>query len=93
VDLPLGLDGKRRQKRVGGFATERPTRRALAQAKVDVDARLRYKARCTMSDLASEWLEAVRPNRKASTFSNWDRLMRAYNAVVAASGRAPSLTS
>ncbi len=79
VDLPPGLDGKRRQKRVSGFATERQARRALAQAKVDIDAgRLRHEARCTVGDLANEWLEAVHPNRKASTFSNWDRLMRAY---------------
>ena len=50
-----------------------------AQAKVDIDAgRLRHEARCTVGDLANEWLEAVRPNRKASTFSTWDRLMRAY---------------
>ena len=46
---------------------------------MDIDGgRLRHEARCTVGDLANEWLEAVRPNRKASTFSNWDRLMRAY---------------
>ena len=79
IDLPPGLDGKRRQKRVGGFATEREARRALAQAKLDADAgRLRYAARRTVGELAQEWLDAVGPNRKASTFSNWDRLMRAY---------------
>lgn len=54
-------------------------RRALAQAKVDIDAgRLRHGARRTVADLATEWLEAVRPNRKASTFSNYGRLIRAY---------------
>ncbi len=79
IDLPPGLDGRRHQKRVSGFATKRHARRALAQAKADIDAgRLRHEARCTVRDLANEWLEAVRPNRKASTFSNWDRLMRAY---------------
>ncbi len=79
VELPPGLDGKRRQRRASGFATEREARRALAQAKVDIDAgRLRHAARRTVGDLADEWLEAVRPNRKASTFSNWGWLMRAY---------------
>ncbi|MGA3222087.1 MAG: site-specific integrase [Acidimicrobiales bacterium] len=79
VDLPPGPDGKRRQKRVGGFATEREARRALAQSKVDIDTgRLRYGARRTVAELAAEWLEAVRPNRKASTFSNYGWLMRAY---------------
>jgi integrase len=79
VDLPPDRDGKRRQKRVSGFATEREARRALAQAKVDIDTgRLRHGARRTVADLATEWLEAVRPNRKASTFSNYGWLMRAY---------------
>lgn len=79
VDLPVGADGRRRQRRVGGFATEREARRALAQAKVDIDSgRLRYGPRRTVADLAAEWLEAVRPNRKASTFSNYGWLMRAY---------------
>jgi len=66
--LRHGTDGKRRQKRISGFATEREARRALAQAKVDIDTgRLRYGPRRTVADLATEWLEAVRPNRKAST--------------------------
>lgn len=79
VDLPPGPDGKRRQKRVGGFATEREARRALVQSKGDIDTgKLRYGARRTVAELAAEWLEAVRPNRKASTFSNYGWLMRAY---------------
>jgi integrase len=87
VDLPPSPDGKRRQRRVGGFGTEREARRALAQAKVDIDSgRLRYGARRTVGDLATEWLEAVRPNRKASTFSNYGWLMRAY--IVPRVGRA-----
>jgi hypothetical protein len=79
IDLPPGPDGKRRQRRVSGFASERAARRALAQTTVDVDAgRLRHGPRRTVADLAAEWLEAVRPNRKASTVSNYGWLMRAY---------------
>ena len=79
IDLPPGLDGKRRQRRAGGFASERAARRALAQTKVDIDAgRLRHGPRRTVADLAAEWLDAVQPNRKASTFSNYGWLMRAY---------------
>ncbi len=79
IDLPPGPDGKRQQRRASGFATEREARRALAQAKVDIDAgRLRHGVRRTVADLAAEWLEAVHPNRKASTFSNYGWLMRAY---------------
>jgi integrase len=79
IDLPPGPDGKRRQRRVSGFASERAARRALAQTRVDVDAgRLRHGPRRTVADLAAEWLEAVRPNRKASTVSNYEWLMRAY---------------
>jgi integrase len=79
IDVPPGPDGKRRQRRVSGFASERAARRALAQTKVDIDAgRLRHGPRRTVADLAAEWLEAVRPNRKASTVSNYGWLMRAY---------------
>jgi integrase len=79
IDLPLGAEAKRRQRRVSGFATERTARRALAQTKVDIDAgRLPHGPRRTVADLAEEWLEAVQPNRKASTFSNYGWLMRAY---------------
>jgi integrase len=79
IDLPPGADSRRRQRRVSGFATERAARRALAQTKVDIDAaRLRHGPRRTVAELAEEWLEAVQPNRKASTFSNYSWLMRAY---------------
>jgi integrase len=79
IDLPPGPDSKRRQRRVSGFASERAARRALAQTRVDVDAgRLRHGPRRTVADLAADWLEAVRPNRKASTVSNYRWLMRAY---------------
>ena len=74
-----GPDGKRRQRRASGFASERAARRALAQTKVDIDAgRLRHGPRRTVADLAAESLDAVQPNRKASTFSNYGWLMRAY---------------
>lgn len=43
LDLPPGPDGRRRQKRVSGFPTEREARKALAKAAVDVqEGRLRY---------------------------------------------------
>ena len=79
IDLPPAPDGRRRQRRASGFAAEREARRALARAKVDIDAgRVRHGPRRTVADLAAEWLEAVQPNRKASTFSNYGWLMRAY---------------
>lgn len=79
LDLPAGPDGRRRQKRASGFRTEREARRALAQAKVDVDTgRLRHSPLRTVGDLAQEWLEAVEPNRKASTVANYRMLMQAY---------------
>jgi integrase len=81
IDLPSGPDGKRRQRRASGFATEREARHALAQARVDIDAgRLRHGPRRTVADLAAEWLKAVQPNRKVSTFNNYGWLMRAYVA-------------
>ena len=63
-----GLDSKRRQKRVSGFATEREARRVLAHAKVDIGSgRLRHAARRTVGDLANEWLDAVRPTARCSS--------------------------
>jgi hypothetical protein len=38
IDLPCGLDGKRHQDRVNGFATEREAGRVPCEAKVDIDA-------------------------------------------------------
>jgi integrase len=79
VELPPGPDGKRRQKRVAGFRTEREAKHALAKAQVDIgQGRLRYSTARTVSDLADEWLAAVEPNRKASTFENYQLLMKAY---------------
>lgn len=78
-DLPPGSDGRRRQKRVSGFQSERDARRALARAKLDVgEGRLRHFEGRTVEDLAQEWLEAVGPNRKATTVANYTMLTKAY---------------
>lgn len=79
VDLPPGPDGRRRQKRVSGFPTEREARKALAKAAVDVqEGRLRYSPRKTVAELAEEWLAVVGPNRKATTVANYRMLCQAY---------------
>jgi integrase len=79
VDLPPGPDGRRHQKRVGGFPTERAARKALAQARVDVDSgRLRHVPQKRVDGFVTEWLDAVTPNRKASTAANYRILMEAY---------------
>jgi hypothetical protein len=81
IDLPPGRDGKRRQRRMNGFAREPAAHRALAQTRVEVDSgRLRHGPRRAVADLAAEWLEAVRPNRKASTVSNYRWPIRASGA-------------
>jgi hypothetical protein len=55
IDLPPGPDGKRRVLRASSFGTEREARRALAQAKVDIDAgRLRHGPQRAVADLAAE---------------------------------------
>ena len=65
VDLPSGPDGTRRQRRAGGFATEREARRALARAKVDIDAgRLRHGVGRTVADLAAEWWRRCTPTAR-----------------------------
>ena len=94
LDLPPGPDGRRRQKRVGGFRTEREAKRALAQSAVDVSqGRLRYARARTLADLAGEWLEVVAPNRKASTVANYRVLVDAYLVPRIGSKRLDRLTS
>lgn len=79
LDLPAGPDGRRRQKRVSGFPTEREARKALAKAAVDVqEGRLRCSPRRTVAEVVEEWLEVVGPNRKATTAANYRMLCQAY---------------
>jgi hypothetical protein len=64
LDLPPDGTGRRRQKRVSGFHTEREAKAALAAARVAVSqGRLRSAGPKTFGDLATEWLAAVEPNR------------------------------
>src|SRR5579863_9501523 len=79
LDLPLGPDGRRHQKRVSGFRTEREARNALARASVArADGRLRHAKAKTFGDLAAEWLVAVGPNRKVTTISNYRFIVNTY---------------
>ncbi|HVB05879.1 MAG TPA: tyrosine-type recombinase/integrase [Acidimicrobiales bacterium] len=78
-DLPTGPDGKRRQRRVSGFRTERDARNALAEATVAVSQqRLRYAPTVTFEDLAREWLSVIGSDRKATTIANYEMLVDAY---------------
>ena len=79
LDLPPGPDGRRHQKRVSGFRTEREARNALANASVaKAEGRLRHTQAKTFRDLASEWLVAVGPNRKLTTMSNYRFIVDTY---------------
>jgi integrase len=93
VELPPDLNGRRRQKRVGGFRTERDARNALSKACVDVlDGRLQYMPTRTVEMLADEWLDAVGPNRKATTAANYRMLVAAYIVPNIGSRRLDRLT-
>jgi integrase len=79
LDLPVDGNGRRRQKRVSGFRTEREAKAALAAAQMAVSqGRLRSAGPKTFGDLATEWLAAVEPNRKATTAANYRLLVRSY---------------
>ena len=79
LELPPGPDGRQRQKRVGGFATERQANAALATAQVEVSrGRPQYAPVRTFADLAEEWLTVVGPNRKETTLANYRDLVNAY---------------
>jgi integrase len=94
LDLPPGPDGRRRQKRVGGFRTEREAKGAMAQSSVAVSqGRLRYAPTRTFADLAQEWLQVVGPNRKPSTVANYRVLLNAYLVPRIGSKRLDRLTA
>ncbi len=93
LDLPPGPDGRRRQKRVGGFRTEREAKSALARSSVAVaQGQLRYSPARSFADLAGEWLEVVTPNRKATTAANYRLLVNAYLVPRIGSKRLDRLT-
>lgn len=79
LELPPDGHGRRRQKRVSGFVTEREAKAALAKAQVEVTGgQLRFAPARTFADLAEEWLAVVGPNRKATTAANYRLLVEAY---------------
>jgi integrase len=88
-----GADGRRRQKRVGGFRTERDAKAALANSTVAVArGELQYGPARTFADLATEWLAAVGPNRKASTVATYGTLVNVYLVPRFGSKRVDRLT-
>jgi integrase len=79
VDLPRGTDRRRRQKRVGGFATEREARIALAERVAEVARGVqRVLPDCLFDDLLGEWLAVIKPNRKPTTVAKYEMLVHAY---------------
>jgi integrase len=79
LDLPPGPDGRRHQKRVSGFRTEREAREAFARASVaKTEGRLRHTEAKTFAELAGEWIDAVGPNRKETTVSNYRFIIDTY---------------
>ncbi|GIM45915.1 site-specific integrase [Collibacillus ludicampi] len=72
VDLPRGEDGKRKQKKKGGFATKKEAEAALAKFIADVERGMYVEdAKITLGEYLEEWLKDKQANVRKSTFRSY----------------------
>lgn len=69
ADIGRDADGKRRQRKRGGFSTKREAEQAMRefQLKLDRDAYVEPSKLTVAEFLQEEWLPAIRPPRVAET--------------------------
>ena len=78
-EAPPGPDGRRRQPRIGPFSTEREAARALTKAVGEVDAGTHAADRkLPVAAYLGRWLDDVKPNLKARTWSSYEEAVRLY---------------
>ena len=71
-EAPPGADGKRRQLRVGPFATEREAKAAVTEALGKIsDGKFVDDRRTTLDEYLDRWLEWKRPSLAPSTFASY----------------------
>lgn len=77
IELDRGADGRRRQKRKGGFATEDAAEKAMRKELVERD-RGAYvdPATCTTGEYLAEWLAATAPIRAPATHHAYETIVR-----------------
>ena len=79
VDLPRGVDGKRRQKRKGGFATRKQAEAALLQFLGHLDrGGDPFGDRTTFADYSAAWAEHHRTQVEPKTWARYESLLRIH---------------
>lgn len=77
--LDVGQGGRRKQSWHGGFRTRREAERALAEALVRLEeGRYVEPTKQVFGDFLEEWLAAIRPTVRASTWESYERNVRLH---------------
>ena len=77
-ELPPGPDGRRRQSRVGGFATEREAREALNEVLSQIQrGTYRFRTKQTVGEYLHRWLDG-KANLRATTRRSYTETIRLY---------------
>lgn len=79
IEQPRGEDGKRRQRWVGGFQTERVADRALREALTKLE-RGEYVEPTTetVGDYLQQWFDSLEPSLRPSTAAMYDTYLRGH---------------
>ncbi|MBX6395630.1 MAG: Arm DNA-binding domain-containing protein [Alicyclobacillaceae bacterium] len=86
VDLPRDETGKRRQKKVSGFATKKEAEAALAKLIAEVESGTYVEpAKTTVGEYLLQWLEDKKTTVRKSTFRSYAWLVN--NHIVPHIGR------
>ena len=81
VDLPPAPDGRRRQRKKGGFRTRKDAEAALAELLTDVQKGTVVEPnRQTLADYLEDWLAAARPALRPTTAESYERAVRNWIA-------------
>jgi integrase len=77
-ELPPGQDGRRRQSRVGGFATEREAREALTEVLSQIQrGTYRFRTKQTVAEYLHRWLDG-KADLRATTRRSYTETIRLY---------------
>ncbi len=77
-EAPPGPDGRRRQSKVGGFATEREAREALNEVLSQIQrGTYRFRTKQTVGEYLHRWLEG-KANLRATTRRSYTETIRLY---------------
>ena len=77
VDLPPAPDGRRRQRRKGGFRTRKEAQAALAALITDAqNGKVVEVTRQTVGTYLEEWLATVAPSLRPTTVQGYEHAVR-----------------